>query len=45
MIPTLEERKIVEDLVIQIIDLKLNEKSERLEKLLNKAIDKLYEQT
>lgn len=45
VIPTLEERKIVEDLVIQIIDLKLNEKSERLEKLLNKAIDKLYEQT
>jgi len=45
VIPTLEERKKIENLVTQIIDLKLNGKSGRLEELLNKTIDKLYEQT
>lgn len=43
IIPTLEERKSVENLVIQIIELKSKfENTEKLEHQLNIVIDKLY---
>ena len=43
VIPTLEERKIVEDIVLQIITLKSKlEDTEKLEERLNKFVAKLY---
>lgn len=43
VIPTLEERKSVENLVIRIIELKSKfENTEKLEQQLNIVIDKLY---
>ena len=43
VIPTSEERKIVEDIVLQIIALKSKiENTEKLEEQLNKFVAKLY---
>ena len=43
VIPTLEERKIVEDIVLQIIALKSKfENTEKLEEQLNKFVANLY---
>ena len=43
VIPTPEERKVVEDIVLQIISLKSNfDSAEELEEQLNKFVDKLY---
>ena len=43
VIPTSDERKIVEDIVLQIIDLKSkSEDTEKLEKQLNKFVTQLY---
>ena len=43
VIPTLEERKIIEDIVLQIISLKSkSENTENLEEQLNKFVAKLY---